>query len=168
VLQDTVLFRGTVSENIAYGRPDATADEIVEASHLANAHEFIVRMPYGYQTVVGERGMTLSGGQRQRLGIARAFIRNSPVLILDEPTAALDIEAEERVIEALERLKKGRTVVMIAHRLATLRGADKVIVVKDGLVTEEGTHNHLLSLGGVYAGLQEEQEEIRERRPSDG
>jgi ABC-type multidrug transport system fused ATPase/permease subunit len=158
VLQDTVLFRGTICENIAYGRRGATAEEIVEAAELANAHEFIARMPDGYKTMIGERGMTLSGGQRQRLGIARALIRNSPVLILDEPTAALDTEAEERVIEALERLMKGRTVVMIAHRLATLRTAGKVIVVKDGFVTEEGTHDHLLSLGGVYAGLHKAQE----------
>jgi len=159
VLQDTVLFRGTVLDNIAYGRPNATVDEIVQAAQLANAHEFIERMPYGYQTIVGERGMTLSGGQRQRLGIARALVRNSPVLILDEPTAALDAQAEERVIEALERLMKGRTVVMIAHRLATLRSADKVIVLKDGSVTEEGTHDDLLSLGGVYAGLDQSQED---------
>lgn len=153
VLQDTVLFRGTVRDNIAYGRPDATAAEIVRAAQLANAHEFIERMPDGYETIVGERGMTLSGGQRQRLGIARALIRNSPVLILDEPTAALDVEAEQRVIEALERLMKGRTVVMIAHRLATLRDADKVIVVENGVVVEEGSHDRLLSLGGSYARL---------------
>jgi len=158
VLQDTILFQGTVGENIAYGLSDATSDQIVEAARLANAHEFIERMPSGYSTMVGERGLTLSGGQRQRLGIARALIRNSPVLILDEPTAALDTEAEERVIEALERLMKGRTVVMIAHRLATLRAADKLIVLKDGLVTEEGTHDHLLSLDGVYAELHKAQE----------
>ena len=131
----------------------------MEAARLANAHEFIERMPYGYSTMVGERGLTLSGGQRQRLGIARALIRNSPVLILDEPTAALDTQSEERVIEALERLMKGRTVVMIAHRLATLRSADKLIVLKDGLVTEEGSHDHLLSLDGVYAELHKAQEE---------
>jgi len=152
-------FRGTVRENIAYGRPDATRAEIVEAAQLANAHEFIERMPYGYETIVGERGTNLSGGQRQRLGIARALVRNSPILILDEPTAALDVDAEERVMEALERLMKGRTVVMIAHRLATLRDADKVIVVKDGVVMEEGTHDHLLSLGGVYSGLHKAQED---------
>jgi subfamily B ATP-binding cassette protein MsbA len=155
VLQ-TILFRGTVRENIAYGRPDATAAEIVQAAQLANAYEFITTMPDGYETMVGERGMSLSGGQR--LGIARALIRNSPVLILDEPTAALDNEAEELVIEALERLMKGRTVVMIAHRLATLRSADKLIVLKDGSVSEEGTHEYLLSLGGVYAGLHDAQE----------
>jgi subfamily B ATP-binding cassette protein MsbA len=160
VLQDTVLFRGTVRENIAYGRPDATMAEILEAAQLANAHEFIERMADGYQTIVGERGMTLSGGQRQRLGIARALVRNSPILILDEPTSALDTEAEERVMEALERLMKGRTVVMIAHRLATLRAADKVIVLNNGTVCEEGTHEHLLSLGGTYAGLHKAQEEL--------
>jgi subfamily B ATP-binding cassette protein MsbA len=159
VMQETLLFRGTVRENIAYGRPDATLAEIVDSAQLANAHEFIERMPYGYETLVGERGMTLSGGQKQRLGIARALVRNSPVLILDEPTAALDVDAEERVMEALERLMKGRTVVMIAHRLATLRDADKVIVVKDGLVMEEGTHDHLLSLGGIYSSLHKTQED---------
>jgi subfamily B ATP-binding cassette protein MsbA len=159
VLQDTVLFRGSIRENLAYGRPDATREEIIEAAHLANAQEFIERMPFGYETIVGERGMNLSGGQRQRLGIARALVRNSPILILDEPTAALDVEAEERVIEALERLMKGRTVVMIAHRLATLRDADRVIVVKDGVVMEEGTHDHLLSLGGVYTALHKAQED---------
>ena len=159
VLQDTVLFRGTVRENIGYGRPDATWVEIVEAAQLANAHEFIEQMPYGYETIVGERGTNLSGGQRQRLGIARALVHNSPILILDEPTAALDVDAEERVMEALERLMKGRTVVMIAHRLATLRNADKVIVVKDGVVMEEGTHDHLLSMCGVYSGLHKAQED---------
>lgn len=158
VLQDTVLFRGTVRENIAYGRPKATGEEILSAARLANAHEFIERMPQGYETMIGERGLTLSGGQRQRLGIARAIIRNSPVLILDEPTAALDQEAEERVMEALERLMEGRTVIMIAHRLNTLRRADKVIVLKDGLVAEEGSPEHLLETGGVYARLLQEQQ----------
>jgi subfamily B ATP-binding cassette protein MsbA len=153
VLQDTVLLRGTVRENIAFGRPDATEEEIIAAAKLANADEFIVRMPGGYDSLVGDRGGTLSGGQRQRIGIARALIRNSPILILDEPTAALDAESEELVIEAMERLMEGRTVITIAHRLSTLRDADKLIVIKDGTVAESGTHEELLALDGVYAGL---------------
>jgi subfamily B ATP-binding cassette protein MsbA len=157
VLQDTVLFRGTVRENIAYGRPAATDEQVARAARLANAEEFIERMPHGYETLIGERGLTLSGGQRQRLGIARAIIRNGPVLILDEPTAALDQEAEEHVMEALERLIQGRTVIMIAHRLATLRRADKVIVLKDGLVAEQGSPEDLLKIDGVYARLLQEQ-----------
>ena len=161
VLQDTILFRGTVAENITYGRPDATREEIIDAAKLANAHEFIERMPQGYDTLVGERGLTLSGGQRQRIGIARALVRNSPILILDEPTAALDSESEERVIEALERLMKGRTVIMIAHRLSTIRDADKIIVVEGGVVVEEGPHDELLALGGVYAALHNAQFEAR-------
>ncbi len=153
VLQETVLFRGTVRDNIAYGREGATEEEIVEAARLANADEFISRMPDGYQTFVGDRGDTLSGGQRQRIGIARAIIRNNPILILDEPTAALDTESERLVIEALERLMKGRTVLTIAHRLSTIRDADKIIVLKGGVVAEQGTHDQLLALGGTYAEL---------------
>jgi subfamily B ATP-binding cassette protein MsbA len=153
VLQDTVLFRGTVRDNIAYGRPDASEDEIVAAAKLANADEFIVRMPKGYDSLVGERGLTLSGGQRQRIGIARAIIRNAPILILDEPTAALDTESEKLVIDALERLMKGRTVITIAHRLSTIRDAHKIIVLKDGVVFEEGTHDELVERGGFYAEL---------------
>jgi ABC-type multidrug transport system fused ATPase/permease subunit len=153
VLQDTVLLRGTVRDNIAFGRPDATEDEIVEAAKLANADEFITRMPECYDSLVGDRGLTLSGGQRQRIGIARALIRDNPILILDEPTAALDAESEQLVIEALERLMKGRTVITIAHRLSTLRNVDKIIVIKDGVVAEDGTHEELLALDGVYAQL---------------
>jgi ABC-type multidrug transport system fused ATPase/permease subunit len=153
VLQETVLFRGTVRENIAYGRAGATDDEIIEAAKLANADEFISRMPEGYKTMVGDRGDTLSGGQRQRIGIARAIIRNNPILILDEPTAALDTESERLVIEALERLMKGKTVLTIAHRLSTIRDADKIIVLKGGVVAEQGTHDELLALGGTYAEL---------------
>jgi len=153
VLQDTVLFRGTVRDNIAYGRPDASEDEIVAAAKLANADEFIVRMPKGYDSLVGERGLTLSGGQRQRIGIARAIVRNAPILILDEPTAALDTESEKLVIDALERLMKGRTVITIAHRLSTIRDAHKIIVLKDGVVAEEGTHDELVALDGFYAEL---------------
>ena len=153
VLQETVLFRGTIRENIAYGRPDATEDQIIEAAKLANAHDFIAAMPGGYGTLVGERGLTLSGGQRQRVGIARAIIRDAPILILDEPTAALDTESERLVMEGLERLMKGRTVITIAHRLSTIRDSDKIIVLKDGVVAEEGNHNELLARNGVYAEL---------------
>jgi subfamily B ATP-binding cassette protein MsbA len=153
VLQDTALFRGTIRENIAYGQAGATEAAIVAAAKLANAHDFIAAMPQGYETPVGERGMTLSGGQRQRIGIARAIIRNSPILILDEPTAALDSESERLVIEGLERLMKGRTVITIAHRLSTIRDANKIIVLKDGVVAEQGTHDELLARGGVYAEL---------------
>jgi len=153
VLQDTVLFRGTVYDNIAYGKEGATGAEIEAAAKIANADEFISKMPQGYQTLVGERGVTLSGGQRQRIGIARAIVRNSTILLLDEPTAALDSESEKLVIEATERLMKGRTVITIAHRLSTIRDADTIIVLKDGVVCEQGTHAQLLERGGVYAEL---------------
>jgi ABC-type multidrug transport system fused ATPase/permease subunit len=157
VLQDTILFRGTIRDNIAYGRLGASQQEIEEAAKLANAEEFISRMVHGYDTMVGERGLTLSGGQRQRIGIARAIIRNTPILILDEPTAALDTESERLVIEAMERLMKGRTVVTIAHRLSTIRDADKILVLKAGVVAEQGTHQELLNLGGIYAELHQAQ-----------
>jgi len=153
VLQDTVLFRGTVRENIAYGRPNASEDDIIVAAKLANAHEFIIRMSKHYDSLVGERGLTLSGGQRQRIGIARAIIRDAPILILDEPTAALDVESEKLVIDGLQQLTKGRTVITIAHRLSTLRGVDKIIVLKDGVIFEEGTHDDLVASGGFYAEL---------------
>jgi subfamily B ATP-binding cassette protein MsbA len=153
VLQDTVLFRGTIRENIAYGHPNASEQAVVDAAKVANAHDFISAMPKGYDTMVGERGLTLSGGQRQRIGIARAVIRDSPILLLDEPTAALDSESEQLVMEATNRMMKGRTVVTIAHRLATIQDADKIIVLKDGVVCESGTHAELIALGGVYAEL---------------
>jgi ABC-type multidrug transport system fused ATPase/permease subunit len=153
VLQETVLFRGSVRDNIAFGRPDATEDEIIRAAKVANADEFIARMPHGYDSGVGDRGLTLSGGQRQRIGIARALIRDDPILILDEPTAALDAESEKLVIEAMERLMKGRTVICIAHRLSTIRDADKIIVIKDGVVAEQGSHHQLMALNGAYAEL---------------
>jgi ABC-type multidrug transport system fused ATPase/permease subunit len=153
VLQDTVLFRGTILENIAFGRPGATRDEIVEAARLANADEFISRMPKGYDTMVGERGLTLSGGQRQRIGIARVMVRNSPILLLDEPTAALDSESEKLVIDALEKLMQGRTVITIAHRLSTIRDANQIIVIDGGIVAESGTHDELMALGKIYAEL---------------
>ncbi len=153
VLQETVLFAGSIRDNIAYGRPEATPAEIIEAAKMANAHEFILQMPHGYDSLVGERGLTLSGGQRQRIGIARAIVRNAPILILDEPTAALDTESEKLVMEALERLMKGRTVIIIAHRLSTIRDADKIVVLKGGLIIEEGSHDELIKLNEVYAGL---------------
>ncbi len=157
VLQETVLFKGTVADNIAYGRGSATRDEIVAAAKLANADEFIVKMAHGYETMVGDRGDTLSGGQRQRIGIARALIRNNPILLLDEPTAALDTESEQLVVEALARLMKGRTVITIAHRLSTIRDSDKIVVLKDGTLAEEGSHAELLAVGGVYAALYQAQ-----------
>jgi ABC-type multidrug transport system fused ATPase/permease subunit len=153
VLQETVLFRGTVADNIAYGRGGATREKIVEAAKLANADEFVAKLPHGYDTMVGDRGDTLSGGQRQRIGIARAIIRNNPILILDEPTAALDTESEQLVVQALERLMKGRTVITIAHRLSTIRDANVILVLKEGVVTEQGTHDQLLARGGTYAEL---------------
>jgi subfamily B ATP-binding cassette protein MsbA len=160
VLQDTALFRGSVRDNIAYGRPDATDSEIVAAAKLANAHEFIVKLSGGYGALVGERGLTLSGGQRQRIGIARAILRNSPVLILDEPTAALDPASEQVVIEGLERLMRGRTVITVAHRLSTIRHADNILVISDGQVAEEGTHEQLMALDGTYAKLYKIQTEF--------
>jgi subfamily B ATP-binding cassette protein MsbA len=165
VLQDTVLFRATILENIAFGRPSATRAEIVEAARLANADEFIDRMPHGYDTMVGERGLTLSGGQRQRIGIARVMVRNSPILLLDEPTAALDTESEKLVIDALERLMKGRTVITIAHRLTTIRDADQIIVISGGMVAENGTHDQLMALNGIYAGLHRAQFEGESAKP---
>ncbi|MEI9981018.1 MAG: ABC transporter ATP-binding protein [Edaphobacter sp.] len=153
VLQDTVLFRGTIYENIALGRPDATKEEIITAAKLANADDFIQAMPLGYDTPVGERGLTLSGGQRQRIGIARVILRNSPILLLDEPTAALDSESEKLVIDALEKLMKGKTVIAIAHRLSTIRDADLIAVIADGVVAESGTHDQLMARNGLYADL---------------
>ena len=145
VLQDTLLFRTTIWENIAYGKPGASLREIRRAAELANAHEFIEAMPDGYDTMVGERGVTLSGGQRQRIAIARAVIRDTPILILDEPTAGLDAVSEQAVMEALERLMKGRTSVVIAHRLGTIRHADVIFVIKDCALAEQGTHDTLMA-----------------------
>ena len=153
VLQETVLFHAPIWQNIAYGKPEATRAEILRAAELANATEFIDRMPEGYNTIVGERGMTLSGGQRQRIAIARAVIRNTPILILDEPTTGLDSASEKLVVEALDRLMEGKTVITIAHRLSTIRSADVIFVIKDGRLVEQGTRDQLLRDEGLYAEL---------------
>jgi subfamily B ATP-binding cassette protein MsbA len=153
VLQETLLFRAPVWQNIAYGRPAATREEIVEAARLANAHDFIEQMPEGYDTVVGERGVTISGGQRQRIGIARAIIRGAPILILDEPTSGLDTVSEAIVFDALHRLMAGKTCIVITHRLATIRKADIIFVLKDGMIVQCGKHEELLARGGLYEEL---------------
>jgi len=153
VLQETLLFHASVRDNIAYGKPDATRDQIVRAAKLANAHEFIEKMPEGYNTMIGERGTTLSGGQRQRIAIARAIIRDTPILILDEPTSGLDSASEQAVIEALDRLMEGKTSIIVAHHLSAIRHADVVFVVKDSELVEQGTHEELLAAGGLYAEL---------------
>jgi subfamily B ATP-binding cassette protein MsbA len=153
VLQETVLFHAPVWQNIAYGKPGCSRQEIVRAAELANASEFIEKLPEGYDTVLGERGMTLSGGQRQRIAIARAVIRNTPILILDEPTSGLDSASEKLVFEALDRLMEGRTVVVIAHRLSTIQRADVIFVVKDGEIVERGKHEELMRMNGLYAEL---------------
>jgi ATP-binding cassette subfamily B protein len=151
VLQDTILFRTTIWQNIGYGNPSASRSEIIRAAKLANAHDFIETMPDGYDTVVAERGMTLSGGQRQRIAIARAVVRNAPILILDEPTVGLDAAAERAVLEALHLLMAGRTTVFVAHRLSTIRHADRIFVIQDCELVEQGTHEELLARGGWYA-----------------
>ena len=155
VLQETVLFHGPVWHNIAYGKPNATRAEILRAAELANAHEFIEKMPEGYDTLIGERGVTLSGGQRQRIAIARAVIRDTPILILDEPSSGLDAASEKLVFEALDRLMENRTAIVIAHRLSTIRRADVIYVVNDGRIVESGNHEDLLRAGGLYAELYE-------------
>jgi len=153
VLQDSLLFSGTVWENIAYGKPTASPEDTIRAAQLANAHEFILNLPQGYATLVGERGSTLSGGQRRRIAIARAIVRDTPILILDEPTTGLDAAAEHAVVEAVERLMKGRTCLIIAHHFETIQRADVIFVVKDAVIVERGTHESLLEAGGVYREL---------------
>ncbi len=153
VLQEPFLFPISLAENIAYARPEASSQEIEAAAKAANAHDFIVRLPQGYETVLGERGATLSGGERQRISIARALLKNAPILLLDEPTSALDVETEQSFLQAVERLTKGRTTFIIAHRLSTVRRASRIIVLHNGVLTESGSHNALLQKGGFYAEL---------------
>jgi ATP-binding cassette, subfamily B, bacterial len=160
VLQEPFIFPLTVAENIAYGRPDATREEIVAAATAASADDFIRRLPDGYDSVVGERGATLSGGEKQRLAIARAFLKDAPILILDEPTSALDARTESLLLSALDRLMKGRTTLIIAHRLSTIRNADRILVIDRGELIEQGQHEELMAQGGLYASLYRQQMEI--------
>jgi ATP-binding cassette, subfamily B, bacterial len=157
VLQEPLLFSETIAENIRYGRLGATDEEIIEAAEGANAHDFIMRLPQKYETRLGERGARLSGGERQRIAVARAFLRNSPILILDEPTSSIDTKTEAVILDALERLMLGRTTFMIAHRLSTVRSADLLLVIQDGRIVEQGTHDQLIVNRGIYQQLYEMQ-----------
>jgi ATP-binding cassette subfamily B protein/subfamily B ATP-binding cassette protein MsbA len=153
VPQEAFLFPISVADNIAYARPGATRAEVAAAARAANAHEFIERLPQGYDTLVAERGASLSGGERQRIAIARALLKDSPILLLDEPTSAVDAKTEQALVEALGRLTRGRTTFVIAHRLSTVRHADVIVVLQAGEVAEQGSHEELLARGGAYARL---------------
>ncbi|MFM8461007.1 MAG: ABC transporter ATP-binding protein, partial [Polynucleobacter victoriensis] len=157
VLQEPFLFHGTIAENIAYGKPDATRAEVIAAARAAHAHEFILRLRHGYDSIVGERGQGLSGGERQRISIARALLIDPQILILDEATSSVDSTTEKEIQKALDNLVKGRTTIAIAHRLSTLRKADRLIVLDKGEVIEEGGHDQLMALQGVYRRMYDTQ-----------
>ena len=150
---DVYLFNASIKENILYGRLDATDEEVIEAAKRANIHDYVMTLEKGYETNIGERGVRLSGGQKQRLSIARVFLKNPPILILDEATSALDNTTEILIQSALDELCKGRTTIVVAHRLSTIKNADEIAVVADGKIIEKGTHDELLALGGEYAEL---------------
>ena len=160
VLQDPFLFYGTIAENIAYGLPNATRQQIIDAAKAARAHEFILQLADGYDSLVGERGQSLSGGERQRISIARALLIDPRILILDEATSALDSTTERQIQEALQNLVRGRTTIAIAHRLSTLSQADRIMVIERGRLVEIGTHDELLKLNGAYAALHKAQQEL--------
>jgi ATP-binding cassette subfamily B protein len=153
VMQDVFLFNGTIAENIAYGKEDATMEEIINAARIACAHDFIESLPDGYDTYIGERGVKLSGGQKQRLAIARAVLKDAPILILDEATSSVDTETENKIQEAINNLAGTRTILIIAHRLSTVKRADRIIVLKDGEIVEDGRHEELIALKGLYYSL---------------
>ena len=157
VLQDPFLFTGSVADNIRYAKPDASDAEVVRAARVAQAYEFVMRLPDGFDTPVGERGQRMSGGERQRISIARAILHDPRILILDEATSALDLETEERIHAALAALTRGRTVIAIAHRLATLRRAGRLVVMEAGRIAESGTHRNLMAAGGRYRAMVEAQ-----------
>jgi ABC-type multidrug transport system fused ATPase/permease subunit len=160
VLQDVFLFHGTARDNILFGRPEATEQEVMGAAQLANAHEFIAALPNGYDTVIGERGVKLSGGQKQRIAIARAVLKDAPILILDEATSSVDTATEVAIQQALERLMVGRTTIVIAHRLSTIRSADRIVVLAGNGIAELGTHSQLVAQGGIYRRLLDVQRQL--------